>query len=368
MQKLSPRDDKSSSFETVLVLQGGGSLGAYECGVYKTLAKHGIKFNVVAGTSIGGINAAIIVGSKNDEPAKTLEDFWLNLAETVTPPFLSENARAYASSMYAAMWGNPKAFLPVWFVPNSFNFFNMWPYLYDVTPLKKTLEEFVDFKNLKNPSRPRLIISSTDIQKGKPSIFDSKYDNINADHVIACAGYPFYGISWTKINGKYLWDGTLLSNTPLAEVIHASPTCSKKIYVVDLFPHIQEEIPKNMIETWHRARDIMFTDKTDQTLRVSKNITQYLELLKQMHDILIELFDSRKLDEVTKERFKKIEPRYHKLAVERGALIKEITRVERKERIHFLFEDADFSLATIKQLINDGEKDAEEALLRKSQN
>ena len=41
--------------ETVLVLQGGGSLGAYECGVYKTLAKHGIKFDILAGSSIGVI-------------------------------------------------------------------------------------------------------------------------------------------------------------------------------------------------------------------------------------------------------------------------------------------------------------------------
>lgn len=367
MQKLPTYDDKNLSFETVLVLQGGGSLGAYECGVYKTLDKHGIKFDVVAGTSIGGINAAIIAGSKSDEPAKTLEEFWLNLAETITLPFLPEQARAYASSMYASMWGNPKAFLPVWFVPNLFNF-NMWPYIYDISPLKKTLKEFIDFKNLKNPTRPRLIITSTDVQNGKPSIFDSKYDNIDADHVIASAGYPFYGISWTKINGKYLWDGTLLSNTPLAEVIHASPTHSKKVYVVDLFPHTQEEIPKNMIEVWHRARDIMHTDKTDQAVRLSKTITRYLELLKQMHDVLMELFDAGKLDETTKEKFKKTESEYHKLAVERGALIKEIIRIERQERIHFLFEDADFSLATIKQLINDGEKDAERVLSTKSMN
>ena len=38
--------------ETVLILQGGGSLGAYECGVWKTLAKHNIKFEIIAGTSI----------------------------------------------------------------------------------------------------------------------------------------------------------------------------------------------------------------------------------------------------------------------------------------------------------------------------
>lgn len=367
MQKLSTHDDKNMDFETVLVLQGGGSLGAYECGVYKTLYKHGIKFDVVAGTSIGGINAAIIAGAKGDEPAKTLEEFWLKIAETVTPSFLSEQARAFASSMYASTWGNPNAFLPVWFVPNSFNFFNMWPYLYDVSPLKKTLQEFVDFKNLKEPSRPRLIVTSTDIQSGKPSIFDSMYDNINADHVIAGTGYPFYGISWTRINDKYLWDGTLLSNTPLSEVIHASPKRGKKVYVVDLFPHHQEEIPKNMIESWHRARDIMHTDKTDQTVRLSKMFTQHLELLRQMHNILVELYDSDKLDESVKEKFKRVEPEYHKLAVERGAIIKDITRVERRERIHFLFEDADFSLATIKQLISDGEKDAEKVLSAKSQ-
>ena len=44
------------SVETVLVMQGGGSLGAYECGVYKTLAKHNIKFDIVSGTSIGALN------------------------------------------------------------------------------------------------------------------------------------------------------------------------------------------------------------------------------------------------------------------------------------------------------------------------
>lgn len=92
-------------------------------------------------------------------------------------------------------------------------------------------------------------MTSTDIQSGKPTIFDSKYDKIDADCVVAGAGYPFYGISWTKLRGRYLWDGTLLSNTPLREVIDASPTCDKKVVIVNLFPHNQEELPKNMSET-----------------------------------------------------------------------------------------------------------------------
>ena len=68
--------------ENVLILQGGDSLGAFACGVCKTFAKKGIKFNIIAGTSIGSINGAIMTGSKNDNPAKDLEDFWIEIAES----------------------------------------------------------------------------------------------------------------------------------------------------------------------------------------------------------------------------------------------------------------------------------------------
>jgi predicted acylesterase/phospholipase RssA len=46
--------------QVVLVLQGGGALGAYQCGVYEALHETGIEPNWVIGTSIGAINAAIM--------------------------------------------------------------------------------------------------------------------------------------------------------------------------------------------------------------------------------------------------------------------------------------------------------------------
>jgi predicted acylesterase/phospholipase RssA len=49
--------------ETVLLLVAGGSLGAYECGVFKSLAKHNIWFDTIAGTSIGAVNSTIIIDS-----------------------------------------------------------------------------------------------------------------------------------------------------------------------------------------------------------------------------------------------------------------------------------------------------------------
>ena len=65
--------------EIVLVLQGGGSLGAYECGIYRTLAKHNMKFDIITGTSIGAVNASIITCTQdNNNSAEILEHFCYN--------------------------------------------------------------------------------------------------------------------------------------------------------------------------------------------------------------------------------------------------------------------------------------------------
>jgi NTE family protein len=136
------QQSQGSVTETVLVLQGGGSLGAYECGVYKTFARYGIKFDILAGSSIGAINSSIICSAQNAQidTAQVLEDFWLTLAESnVPPPFLAyslapftslsstslsaDKMMAILSSMYSGTYGNPKAFTPRWFKPDSLDYF-----------------------------------------------------------------------------------------------------------------------------------------------------------------------------------------------------------------------------------------------------
>ena len=73
----------NNAIENVLILQGGGSLGAFGCGVFKALAEKNMKIDIVAGTSIGGVNAAIIAGSKNEgRPERLLEEFWLELTDS----------------------------------------------------------------------------------------------------------------------------------------------------------------------------------------------------------------------------------------------------------------------------------------------
>ena len=382
--RLRVRDTGTPGHEIVLVMQGGGSLGAYECGVYKILEKHNIKLDIVSGTSIGAINASIISGSKGQSPAKTLEAFWMEISEKITPSFLPDDIRSIFSTMFASYYGNKNAFEPIWYPPTAFNYYSFFkenteipPHLYDIKPLRETLTKFIDFdkinyynkKNIINKSKQkkdaeritsRLIMSSTDIQKSEPVTFDSDTMEIDADHIVACAGFPFYGISWTEKDGRYLWDGSLLSNTPLREVINASPKNHKIVYIVNLFPKYQKDLPKNMFDIWHRARDIMHTDRTENNIHMSKVITKYLDVMKDMHDLL----NNINIDENMKDLFFKVEKEYHRIATDRGAIIEQITKIEREEDTHFIFEDADFSTQTIQKLIKQGEADAEEALIK----
>lgn len=347
--------NNSHKIETVIVLQGGGSLGAYECGVFKTLYKHKINFDFLVGTSIGAVNAAIIAGSNSDNPSKSLEEFWMELSETISIYPLPEDLRQYLSSMHSTVWGNPNVAIPITGIPNPWYLALVKPYLYDNSPLQNIVSKYVDFKKLNQKNNPRLVVTSVDIQTGKPVIFDNKKIKIDVEHVMSSSGYPFYGIAWTKKDGRYLWDGSLMSNTPLREAIAASPICDKRVYLVSLFPRVHETLPKNMMESWHRARDIIHSDKAEHNVKMSNLISRYLNLLKGMHGML----QSANLDPKTQEKLKVIEPEYEKLVSKRGAIIKELIRIERREKTHFLFEDADFSEMTIKKLIKQGEEDTE---------
>ncbi|MDR4492382.1 MAG: patatin-like phospholipase family protein [Candidatus Nitrosocosmicus sp.] len=434
---ISIASDERRNTETVLVLQGGGSLGAYECGVYQTLYKSGVSFDILAGSSIGAINASIIAAAQNanTDASEILKSFWFDLAENFTPmtnsnsnssasttstndhtnPFMSwysflspptfDKMISIWSSMWSVFYGNSKAFHPKWLSPNSSYYFDPseWTYMYDKEPLKRTLNKYIDFDflkkiklndtsgsrsnstelekvkdqikgnnhdgddddgdkvnqiNKKHNFNTRLIITSTDIQKGKPVIFDNAFMDIDVDMIVACAGYPFYGIKWSIIDERYLWDGSLLSNTPIMDVMRASPNKEKEFYVVDVFPRQQKKIPHNMIEVWHRARDIMFMDKTDENIEMLKTSEKYSNLLKKMYKIIHS--DEAKVDKKTKEKLKELEDEYHRTVQKHGTSVVNVTRIGRNEdnTFHYLFEDADFSKYRIEKLMLEGEKDA----------
>ena len=377
----------SDTIENVLILQGGGSLGAFGCGVYKALANSHVKIDIIAGTSIGGVNASIIAGSKEDHPESALEQFWLELAEgsnaNLNSPFLEwltgypiptpalismtdqlshiSQAKSIMSFHGSAIYGNNKIFVPRWrpefaFTDPQYFTPNKWTYLYDHSPLVKTVEKYIDFNKLQPAGKPnvRLIITAVDVLTAEPLIFDSAKQQITPKHILAATGYPTYYFRWVEVEkGVYAWDGSLLSNTPLREVIDASPVKDKRVFLVENYPKKCDTLPDNLQQVQHRARDIMFSDKTLHNIQMSKAITYYLKLIDDLYMMLEDHFSSEKKED--KEKFEKIRARYKKVSEEHGAEIKGVYYITRAESFPSLHENADFSLDMIKASIKDGE-------------
>jgi NTE family protein len=388
----------SDTIENVLILQGGGSLGAFGCGVFKALASSNIKIDIIAGTSIGGLNASIIAGAKEDHPEKALEQFWLELAEGSTSkdnvnfnlPFVgslykseslkstttdsnaasssghssrtqASQVRSLLSFYNGAILGNKKVFMPRWTPEYSLadpEYFtpHKWTYLYDHSPLIKTLEKYVDYNKLQPNGNPnaRLIITAVNILTSEPLIFDSSNQQITSKHILATTGYPRYYFQWVEVEkGVYAWDGSLLSNTPLREVIEASPAKDKRVFLVENYPRYSERLPDNLLEVDHRVRDIMFCDKTLHNKKLAKAITYYLGFIDELYHAVEDRFDLENTQD--KEKFEKIKAKYKKISEEHGAQVKGLYYISRDEPFPDLYENADFSIDTIKASIRDGE-------------
>ena len=76
--KRAPQAISRSDFpgQVVLVLQGGGALGAYQVGVYEAMHEAGVEPDWIIGTSIGAINAALIAGNAPEHRFERLREFW----------------------------------------------------------------------------------------------------------------------------------------------------------------------------------------------------------------------------------------------------------------------------------------------------
>ena len=371
-------------------MQGGGSLGAFACGVFKGLAKRNVRIDIVAGTSIGAINAAIIVGSKSDHPETDLENFWLELAESnpliIPDIFLMDydkSTRIYvpkeisSASANAAMFGIPKMFIPRWLKLEDIfkekeNFFDTrsWTYLYDHSPLAKTLDKYIDYKKLnlaatqeELPEVLRLIMTAVDVLTAKPLIFDNTKTEIKAKHILASAGYPLYGFPWVEVeDGIYAWDGSLLSNTPIREVIYSSPRDDKNIFIVENYPQRIDRLPSNMMEVESRARDILFCDKDMDNIKMSGLITRQLKLIEQLYTVF-EKFEQQ--SGLKPHEIAKIKSEYNTLVRRYGSKILSVTRIIRSQvESPAILKNANFSIQAIKELIAQGENKAMEKLER----
>jgi predicted acylesterase/phospholipase RssA len=208
----------SKQEEGVLVLQGGGALGAYQAGVFEALYAAGIKPDWVAGTSIGAINSALIAGNPPERRVSRLAEFW-HLVSSAWPAlswFNDRPARSRLNEVSAALvtlFGVPGFFTPrvppapfqPAGTPGAISY-------YDTTPLIGTLERLIDF-DLVNSGPVRLSVCAVNVQTGNFTYFDSAHQRLDVRHIAASGALP-PGFAPVEIDGEHYWDGGLVSNTP----------------------------------------------------------------------------------------------------------------------------------------------------------
>ena len=451
--------------QRALVLQGGGALGAYELGAFKALyeelpqidRQNRQLFDVIAGTSIGAINAAILVSNfiksrSWKDSLEALEGFWNHINSEpdidmytrywnelygqYQDPASKEAARRYYSAKHFQREGASKVFSrPT--MKNDYKFFdngilpnNIW-INYNNDELRESIQKFAHLPVSTTKDDPRLLLVSVDVAEGATVTFDShsketeygRYDKklkkyerhvinhpngITLDHVMASAAIPIF-FDYVDIEGQKFWDGAVLSNTPLRELIHKHKTFWEKrigetrlaaamwnmngtsnvedtvpdleVCIISLWPFKETIVPSDHDGIKDRKNDITYSDKTEYDEKVAVLVTDYVDLAKNIRRIAIDNMNT----EQQKDKFKKALDNYLKNTdaesrrrdgkkrkledIIRGRFRltglrhNEITRIERaddKDSISNKF--ADFSSDTIRELIDDGYNDARQEL------
>ena len=444
-----------------LVLQGGGSVGAFQAGAFKALYEKITRedkengnegrplFDIIAGTSIGAINAAVLVSHVAENKtwkgsSEKLVEFWKYLS-CPTPDITkmsanwkkehdknnpkaasAEAARRYYSVKEFLKSGVDKVYSPILPPKEDEKFFDQQNkrVLYNKQPLQKSIEKFVKFPiaTTYEEGEPRLLIVSVDATEGATVTFDSyekgkdlngkyirktvyyeqssqeekqqqqqpiviEYDEgIKIQHVMASASLPeFY--EYEEISGHKFWDGGLLSNTPIRELIQAHKDFWEyKMDSKELENSILEEASFNvpdlelyMVNLWHsddddvapsdpdgmteRLRDIKLQDQYYvkesilQThyihliekliqLGISKKNNNNYELKKDINNILQNNTASIDTTEVPKKYLDIIKAQFK---------ITKIESIERRDDHDTIsVKDGDFTSETINKLIRDG--------------
>jgi NTE family protein len=273
----------------ILLLQGGGALGAYQAGVYEGLAEAGMVPDWVVGISIGAINSAIIAGNPPERRVERLRTFWDRVSAhyTFQPPAWMDVMRPLLTRMSVASifnWGVPIFFSPRPISPLMAGAGSLEALsFYDTAPLKTTLEELVDF-DLINRRTVRLSLGAVNVRTGESVYFDNHKTKIGPEQVMASGALP-PGFPAVQIDGHYYWDGGCVSNSPLTYVVDEKPLRTVLFVQVNLW-NARGDLPRNLDEVMERLKDIQYSSKQRVSNQRVRELTELRFALARLLDKL----------------------------------------------------------------------------------
>src|ERR1700730_10066700 len=261
--------------QVVLVLQGGGALGAYQVGVYQALHEAGLEPNWVCGVSIGGINSAIIAGNPPEERLEKLQIFWERITARKVWHYTPDGDVWRKARNLHSTWLTTTLGQPGFFKPHELN-----PWLrpagartatssYATPPLRETLLELVDF-DLINSRKIHFAVGAVNVLTGNFLYFDNNKEVIGPEHVMASGALP-PALPMVKIGTDHFWDGGIVSNTPLQHLLDQDDKINTLVFQVDLFS-ARGVLPRAIQGVLARHKDIMYSSRTRYTTDVYRRL------------------------------------------------------------------------------------------------
>ncbi len=287
MQTAAPPHAAKNSFDypgqVVLVLQGGGALGAYQVGVYQALHEAGVEPHWVIGTSIGAINGAIIAGNEPGRRMEQLTRFWdmvqgrrysdlASLWPALTGPI--SNLGTYTQGIDGFFAPNPQA---AWGVHAQLGVEKAA--FYTTEPLRETLADLVDFKCI-NQKHTRLTLGAVNVRSGDMHYFDSRETRIKVEHVMASGALP-PAFPAVRIGGSSYWDGGIYSNTPIEAVLDDKPRRDSLIFSANMWhPHGPE--PETICQVLARHKDIQYASRAKSHIKRQQQIHRMRHIIRDL--------------------------------------------------------------------------------------
>ncbi|HSQ87281.1 patatin-like phospholipase family protein [Romboutsia sp.] len=186
-----------------LVLEGGGTKGAYQIGAYKALRDLGLEFQGVTGTSIGALNGAYIL--QND--IEVMEDIWLTYDYTHFMNIDEESYEKYKNIDFTA-----KNFNAVIELINKARKNEG----IDISPLRQLLQKTLNEDSIRKSNKDFGLVTVYWDKKINPHTL--YLENIPTgrliDYLIASSSLPIFKLD--RMDEKLYLDGMFFDNMPIS--------------------------------------------------------------------------------------------------------------------------------------------------------
>jgi NTE family protein len=276
-----------------------------------------------------------------------------------------------------------------------------------IFPIKTTFDQ--------NDPQPRLLAVSVDVEIGSTVTFDSYekpdgtrktmylyneterrhdyelryHEGLQIDHIMASCAVPLF-YDFEKIEAYKFWDGIILNNTPLKELMEEhkayweykisdnilSESIWKKegskrvpdleVYIINVYPRRQKNTPLDYDSVKNRLQNITYSDKSTYEEWVATLLTDYIDIIEKIIEKGNEKGWRTDIEDILECDAKsnlftylpKNEKGKYKDLLKRRFRIK-VNRIERKDDDDTVSSQiTDFTEGTINKLINEGKKDA----------